>query len=208
MNVILDYDVGNLDSVQRGFERAGIPTIISKDKKIISKATSLILPGVGAFGDAMEALKKSGLIPLILEHVNQKKFLFGICLGMQLLYERGYEYGTHDGLGILKGDVVYLDIALKVPHMGWNSLSFVKNDPLLKFIKEEDQVYFVHSYYVVSDGDEYLATTEYGVRIPAIVRKGNVIATQFHPEKSGIVGANILKAYEEVIRWLSILQSI
>jgi glutamine amidotransferase len=200
MNVILDYDVGNLDSVQRGFERAGIPTIISKDKKIISKATSLILPGVGAFGDAMEALKKSGLIPLILEHVNQKKFLFGICLGMQLLYERGYEYGTHDGLGILKGDVVYLDIALKVPHMGWNSLSFVKNDPLLKFIKEEDQVYFVHSYYVVSDGDEYLATTEYGVRIPAIVRKGNVIATQFHPEKSGIVGANILKAYEEVIR--------
>lgn len=200
MNVILDYDVGNLDSVQRGFERAGIPTIISKDKKVIRKATSLILPGVGAFGDAMEALKKSGLIPLILDHVNQRKFLFGICLGMQLLYERGYEYGTHDGLGILKGDVIYLDIDLKVPHMGWNTLSIIKNDPLLKYIQEEDQVYFVHSYYVKSSGDEYLSTTEYGVTIPAIVRKGNVIATQFHPEKSGIVGANLLKAYEEVIR--------
>lgn len=200
MNVILDYDVGNLDSVQRGFERAGIPTVISKDSSVIEQATSLILPGVGAFGDAMQALKKSGLIPLIQRHVNQGKFLFGICLGMQLLYERGFEYGVHEGLGIFKGDVIYLDIDLKVPHMGWNSLSIIKEDPLVKYIQTGDQVYFVHSYYVTSSGDEYVATTEYGVTIPAIVRKGNVIAMQFHPEKSGMVGADLLKAYAEVIR--------
>ncbi len=200
MNVILDYDVGNLDSVQRGFERAGLKTIISKDPSIIREATSIILPGVGAFGDAMNALNKSGLIPLILDHVNQGKFLFGICLGMQLLYEKGYEYGVHEGLGILKGDVVYLDIDLKVPHMGWNSLDIKRNDPLVKYIDEGDQVYFVHSYYVKSSGEEWLATTEYGVTIPAIVRQGHVIATQFHPEKSGMVGANLLKAYLEVIK--------
>ncbi len=200
MNVILDYDVGNLDSVQRGFERAGLETIISKDPSIIRQATSLILPGVGAFGDAMNALNKSGLIPLILEHVNQGKFLFGICLGMQLLYEKGYEYGVHEGLGILKGDVVYLDVDLKVPHMGWNSLNIKKDDPLVKYIDEGDQVYFVHSYYVKSSGEEWVATTEYGVTIPAIVRKGQVMATQFHPEKSGSVGASLLKAYLEVIK--------
>lgn len=199
MNVILDYDVGNLDSVQRGFERANIPTIISKDQTIIESATSLILPGVGAFGDAMDALKNSGLIPLIKNHVKQGKYLFGICLGMQLLYEKGYEYGIHDGLGILKGDVVYLDIPLKVPHMGWNALNIDKNDGLTRYIQQGDQVYFVHSYYVKSKGDEVVASTEYGVKIPAIVRQGNVIATQFHPEKSGIIGANILRAYQEVI---------
>ncbi len=199
MNVILDYDVGNLDSVQRGFERAGIKTIISKDPLVIRQATSLILPGVGAFGDAMNALKKSGLIPLIIDHVNQKKFLFGICLGMQLLYEKGYEYGVHEGLGILKGQVVYLDVDLKVPHMGWNALNMKKQDPLIQYIDEGDQVYFVHSYYVQSSGEEWVATTEYGVTIPAIVRKNNVVATQFHPEKSGIVGANLLKGYQEVI---------
>jgi imidazole glycerol-phosphate synthase subunit HisH len=200
MNVILDYDVGNLASVQRGFEKVGIKTLISKDPEIIQNATSLVLPGVGAFKDAMEALKNSGLIPYILEHVQKKKYLFGICLGMQLLYEKGYENGVHDGLGILKGSVKFLDIGLKVPQMGWNTLKFVKkNDPILKYIKEDDYVYFVHSYYVDSSNSELIAFTEYEKIIPGIVRDQYVYATQFHPEKSGSVGSNILKAYGELI---------
>lgn len=200
MNVILDYDSGNLDSVLRGFQDAGIKTIISKDKDVIKEATSLVLPGVGAFGDAMEALKKSGLIPFILDHVKQGKYLFGICLGMQLLYEKGYEHGVYDGLGLLKGSIKYLDISEKVPHMGWNTLSFFKpNDPILKYIKEEDYVYFVHSYYVTSKLEELVSYTTYEKLIPAIVRDNNIYATQFHPEKSGEVGANILKAYKEIL---------
>jgi glutamine amidotransferase len=199
MNVILDYDSGNLDSVLRGFTQAGIPTIISKDPEVIKKATSLVLPGVGAFGDAMDALKRSGLIPYILDHVKQNKSLFGICLGMQLLYEWGYEYGQHQGLGLLKGEVDKLDISLKVPHMGWNSLKIMKEDPLLKGLSEGDSGYFVHSYYVKSPMDDVLAGTTYGVFIPAVVRNKNIIATQFHPEKSGTIGQRILNNYREVI---------
>jgi glutamine amidotransferase len=199
MNVILDYDSGNLESVLKAFNQAGIKTIISKDKDIIEQATSLVLPGVGAFRDAMDALKTSGLIPLIKKHVNQKKYLFGICLGMQLLYEFGYEYGRHEGLGFLKGDVKYLDIDLKVPHMGWNELYFKKKDPILKHIKEKDYVYFVHSYYVSANSNEVLSFTTYEEEISAIIKKDNIYATQFHPEKSGLVGANILKAYKEIL---------
>lgn len=199
MNVILDYDSGNLESVLKAFNEAGIKTIISKDKDIIEQATSLVLPGVGAFRDAMDALKTSGLIPLIKKHVNQKKYLFGICLGMQLLYEFGYEYGKYEGLGLIKGDVRYLDISLKVPHMGWNELYFKKKDPILKYIKEKDYVYFVHSYYVSANSNEVLSFTTYEEEISAIIRKDNIYATQFHPEKSGLVGANILKAYKEIL---------
>jgi len=200
MNVILDYDVGNLDSVLRGFEKAGIPSLISKDPHVIQQATSLVLPGVGAFKDAMEALHQSGLIPFILEHVKQNKYLFGICLGMQLLYEKSYENGEYEGLGILKGSVRHLDISLKVPQMGWNTLSLMKNnDPIVKYIKENDYVYFVHSYYVESSNEELIASTEYEKLVPAIVGYQKVYATQFHPEKSGMVGSNILKAYGELI---------
>lgn len=200
MNVILDYDSGNLDSVLRGFQDAGIETIISKDADMIKKATSLVLPGVGAFGDAMEALKRSGLIPLIEQHVKEGKYLFGICLGMQLLYEKGYEHGVYEGLGLIKGDVKYLDISEKVPHMGWNDLSFFRpSDPILKYIQENDYVYFVHSYAVESTYEELLSYTTYEKLIPAIVRKNTIYATQFHPEKSGKVGANILKAYKEIL---------
>jgi imidazole glycerol-phosphate synthase subunit HisH len=201
MNIIIDYGVGNLDSVQNGFKFVGIDTLISSDPALISKATSLILPGVGAFGDAMDALKKSGLIPNILEHVSKGKYLFGICLGMQLLYESSDEYGLHQGLGLLKGTCTYLDISLKVPHMGWNSLTFDQpNNPLLKYINEEDYVYFVHSYYVLSSGQEIVASTQYETNIPAIVMQKNIVATQFHPEKSGTVGLLILKAYGELIQ--------
>jgi imidazole glycerol-phosphate synthase subunit HisH len=200
MHVILDYDVGNLDSVQRGFERVGIQAIISKDPNIIKQATSLILPGVGAFEDAMKALKSSNLIPLIMDHVNQNKYLFGICLGMQLLYEKSHENGEFEGLGLLKGTIEYLNIDEKVPHMGWNELTLQQpNDPLLKYINTGDFVYFVHSYYAVGLEENILAYTNYGVKIPAIVRKNRIIATQFHPEKSGQVGLHILKAYKEMI---------
>lgn len=201
MNVILDYDVGNLDSVIRGFERAGIQTIVSKDPLIIKQATSLILPGVGAFEDAMKALVNSNLIPLIKEHVKNKKFLFGICLGMQLLYEKSYENGEFEGLGLLKGEVKYLDISLKVPHMGWNNLIIKKkDDPIIKNTLENDYVYFVHSYYAKGPDEDVIAYTNYGVEVPAIVRSGSIYATQFHPEKSGKVGLNILKAYGELIK--------
>jgi imidazole glycerol-phosphate synthase subunit HisH len=201
MNVILDYDVGNLQSVKQGFDRAGIDTVISKDPELIKKAYSLILPGVGAFKDAMEALKESGLIPLILDHVKSKKYLFGICLGMQLLYERSYENGDFEGLALLKGTIDYLNVDLKVPHMGWNDLSFYKeNHPLLKYIQKGDYVYFVHSYYVNGDYKDLVAYTNYGLKVPAIVQKDNIIATQFHPEKSGQVGLNILRAYKEILK--------
>jgi imidazole glycerol-phosphate synthase subunit HisH len=200
MNVILDYDAGNLNSVQQGFEKAGIQTIISKDIEVIKQATSLVLPGVGAFGDAMDALKKSGLIPAIYAHVAAGKYLFGICLGMQLLYDTGYEHGTHQGLGLIQGDVRFLDVSLKIPQMGWNTLKlFSPKDPILTYLKEDDYVYFVHSYYVSSHLDELIAYTTYEKLIPAIVRKGNIYATQFHPEKSGEVGHNILRAYKEII---------
>lgn len=201
MNVILDYDVGNLDSVIRGFERAGIETIVSKDPKVIEKATSLILPGVGAFEDAMKALKASQLIPLIKQHVAHNKYLFGICLGMQLLYEKSYENGEFEGLGLLKGQIEMLDIPLKVPHMGWNNLIFNKpNDLILSHIEQDDYVYFVHSYYVNGRQSDVVAYTRYGVDIPAIVHDKNIYATQFHPEKSGRVGQNILKAYGALIK--------
>jgi imidazole glycerol-phosphate synthase subunit HisH len=201
MNVILDYDVGNLQSVKQGFEKAGIDTIISKDPEVIKNAKSLILPGVGAFKDAMEALKNSGLIPFIIEHVKKEKYLFGICLGMQLLYEKSYENGEHEGLSLLKGTIDYLDINLKVPHMGWNDLLFEKkNHPLLKYIHEGDYVYFVHSYYINGDDQDLIAYANYGLKVPAIVQKGTIIATQFHPEKSGQVGLNILKAYKEILK--------
>lgn len=200
MNVIIDYGVGNLNSVQLGFKKAGIDTIISSDFNTIQQAKTLILPGVGAFEDAMNALRKSGLIPYIKEHVKHNKYLFGICLGMQLLYETGYENGIHQGLGFLKGSIKFLDIKEKVPHMGWNNLYFQKKESsILKYIKEKDYVYFVHSYYVESKEDEVVAYTMYGKKIPAIVMKDKIIATQFHPEKSGKVGLSILKAYGELI---------
>ncbi len=201
MNVILDYDVGNLDSIENAFKQLGISFITSKDPNIIKECHSLILPGVGAFEKSMKALEETKLIPVIKEHISKGKYLLGICIGMQLLYEKSDENGEFEGLGIFKGTVNYLDVKLKIPHMGWNQLKFKKrNHPILKYIKEDDYVYFVHSYYVQSNHDELLAYTNYEKIIPAIVSQGNVYATQFHPEKSGTVGLNILKAYGEMIK--------
>lgn len=201
MNIIVDYGLGNIDSVSRGFKKAGIETKISNNLNEIKEANSLILPGVGAFRDSINALNKLDLVPIIKEHVSKGKFLIGICLGMQLFYEKSYEYGEYEGLGLIEGSIDKLDISLKVPHMGWNNLKFnKKNDDILKYIKEDDYVYFVHSYYANSSNEELVAFSEYEKKIPAIVRKDNVYGIQFHPEKSGEVGLNILKAYGEMIK--------
>ena len=200
MNIIVDYGLGNIASVSRAFEKVGIQTKISGNIDEIKNADSLILPGVGAFRDAINLLNNMNLAPVIKEHVEKGKFLIGICLGMQLLYEKSYENGEYEGLGLIEGSVKKLDIGLKVPHMGWNKLKFNKDDEILKYIKEDDYVYFVHSYYINSSNKELLAYTNYEEIVPAIVRKGNVYGIQFHPEKSSEVGLNILKAYGEMIK--------
>ena len=181
MNIIVDYGLGNLGSVIRGFNKAGIDTKLSRDLNEIKNADSLILPGVGAFGDAMNKLNQLELVEPIVEFSKSGKYMIGICLGMQIMYEQGTEYGTHKGLGLIEGSVDFLDIDLKVPHMGWND------------------VYYVHSYYANSSNKELVAYSEYGKKIPGLVRKDNVYGLQFHPEKSGQVGADILRAYKELI---------
>lgn len=203
MNIIVDYGLGNLGSVSRGFAIAGIDTKISRDLNEIKSADSLILPGVGAFRDAIKSLNDLELITPIKDFVKSGKYMIGICLGMQLLYEKSHEYGEYDGLGLIEGDVDFLDIDLKVPHMGWNNLKFEKSDDeILKYIKEDSYVYFVHSYYANSSNKELVAYAEYEKKIPAIVRKDNIYGLQFHPEKSGEVGENILKAYKElIVKW-------
>lgn len=199
-NIIVDYGLGNIGSVIRGFNRAGIETKMSRDLDEIKNADSLILPGVGAFGDAMKKLRELDLVEPIREYAKSGKFMIGICLGMQIMYEQGTEYGTHEGLGIIEGSVDFLDIDLKVPHMGWNNLKFEKSDdPILKYIKEDDYVYYVHSFYANSSNKEVVAYSEYEKKIPGLVRKDNVYGLQFHPEKSGQVGADILRAYKEMI---------
>lgn len=200
MNIIIDYGLGNLESVYRAFEKLGIETKISSDKNEIANASSIILPGVGAFRDAIKALNETNLIPIIKEHVKNGKFLMGICLGMQLLYEKSYENGAYEGIGIIKGNIEKLQVNLKIPHMGWNNLKFNKDDKILKYIKEDDYVYFVHSYYAKSSNEELIAYSEYGQNIPAIVRYKNTYGIQFHPEKSSNVGISILKAYGEMIK--------
>jgi len=199
MHVIIDYGMGNLASVQRAFEKLDVETKITNKIDDLKNAKSLILPGVGAFRDAIKALKEFELIDAIKEEVAKGKKLIGICLGMQLLYQRGFEYGDCEGLGLIKGNIEYMDIKLKVPHMGWNNLKFKKDDPILKYTKKDEYVYFVHSYYAVSDNSELVAYAEYEKDIPAIVRNENVYGIQFHPEKSGKAGFNILKAYKEII---------
>lgn len=199
MIAIIDYGVGNLFSLKSSFERVGAETLVTSDEEKIRLADKIILPGVGAFEDACKKLKKSGLDKLIKEEVSKGKPLMGICLGMQLLFERSFEYGCHEGLGLLKGDVVpmrgYIDEKLKIPHIGWNALHFTKENPLLKYCKDGDYVYFVHSYFAECKEDCVIATAEYDKPLTASVAKGNIFGCQFHPEKSGEVGLNILRAF-------------
>ncbi|TDT71462.1 glutamine amidotransferase [Hypnocyclicus thermotrophus] len=205
MIAIIDYSVGNLHSIKSALDFLGVENIITNNEEDIRKAKALILPGVGAFRDAINSLKATGLIPVIKEEVKKGKYLLGICLGMQLLYEKSYEFGEYEGLGFLKGDICsikedLINKDLKVPHMGWNNLIFKQKDNLItKYIKEEDYVYFVHSYYVKSDFSEVVGYTKYNINIPAIVNNKNIFGMQFHPEKSGTVGLNLLKAYANIV---------
>ena len=200
MIAIIDYGVGNLFSLASSLASLGFDAVVTGDPAVIRKADRLILPGVGAFGDAADKLRETGLDDLIRDEVKKGKELLGICLGMQLLFEKSSEYGAHRGLGLLKGEVVPLegmiDPKLKIPHIGWNALSYVKPDcRLFRSIREGDFVYFVHSFHAVGCGDSLAATAEYGIPVTAVVAKDNVFGCQFHPEKSGKVGLAILSAF-------------
>lgn len=200
MTVILDYGVGNLFSLRSSFAVIGEESVITSDGAVIERADRIILPGVGAFKDAMEKLKASGLVSSLRKAAAKGTPILGICLGMQLLFEKSYEYGEHEGLGFLKGVVKPIPAkGLKIPHMGWNALTFVGGKhPLFKYLSQGDYVYFVHSYAAVDCADSVIAQTEYGAPVTAAVAKGNVMGCQFHPEKSGDVGLKILKAFCEM----------
>ena len=197
---IIDYGVGNLFSLRSSFAAIGQEAFVSGDPAALRQADRLILPGVGAFGDAVAKLRDSGLDAFVREEVAAGKPLMGICLGMQMLFEKSMEYGEHNGLGLLKGQVVpmqdVLPTDLKIPHIGWNQLQFTQtNCPLFRYIKNGDFVYFVHSYYATNCDDSLAATTAYGTTLTAAVAKDNIFGCQFHPEKSGTVGLNILRAF-------------
>jgi len=205
MIAIIDYGVGNLFSLASSLASLGFDAVVTGDSAVIRKADRLILPGVGAFGDAADKLRETGLDDLIRDEVKKGKELLGICLGMQLLFEKSYEYGVHAGLGLLKGEVVPLegmiDPTLKIPHIGWNALKYVKPEcRLFRSIREGDFVYFVHSFHAVGCEDSLSATSEYGIPVTAVVAKDNVFGCQFHPEKSGKVGLAILAAFAEGVR--------
>ncbi len=201
MIAIIDYGVGNLFSLCSSFKSLGADIIVTGDIKEIRKADKLILPGVGAFKDAADKLRSLGLDKVIKEEVAKGKAIMGICLGMQMLFEKSYEYGEHKGLGLLKGEVIGMNgtipASLKIPHIGWNALHFVKDSPLFKYIKNGDCVYFVHSFYADGCDESLIATAEYGKELTAAVNKNNIFGCQFHPEKSGEVGLKILKAFCE-----------
>ena len=202
MIAIIDYGVGNLFSLSSSFKAIGADTIVTGDAEIIRKADKLILPGVGAFCDAIKKLKETGLDKVIIDEVKKGKKLLGICLGMQMLFHKSFEYGEYDGLGLLKGEVVPMKDSipntLKIPHIGWNALNILKENSLFKYVKNGDFVYFVHSYYAENCDDSLIADTEYGKSLTAAVAKDNVFGCQFHPEKSGEVGLKILKAFCEM----------
>ena len=197
---IIDYGVGNLFSLRSSFEAIGEEVVISGEEGVLRTADKLILPGVGAFEDAAKKLRQNGLDRFVREQAALGKPLLGICLGMQMLFERSYEYGVHEGLGLLKGEVVPMEgklpAELKIPHIGWNKLEFVNRQSLLlSGIREGDFVYFVHSFFASGCEDSLAAVTDYGMPITAMVEKGNIYGCQFHPEKSGNVGLSILRAF-------------
>lgn len=201
MIAIIDYGVGNLFSLCSSLARIGADVQVTADPVVIAKADKLILPGVGAFADAAQKLRDSGLDQVIKEQAARGKEIMGICLGMQLLFEKSYEFGEHKGLGLLKGSVIPMEgtipAELKIPHIGWNALHFCKESKLLRYIKDGDCVYFVHSYFATDCEERVIATAEYGRELTAAVQRGNVMGCQFHPEKSGEVGLNILRAFCE-----------
>ena len=202
MIAIVDYGVGNLFSLSSSFAAINAETVVTGDAEVIRKADKIILPGVGAFGDAAEKLRQTGLDKVLIEQAQKGKPIMGICLGMQLLLEKSFEYGEHQGLGLIPGeirpisDVIPKD--LKIPHIGWNALHFSKEKhPIFKYLNEGDFVYFVHSFYGANCDESVIATAEYGAELTAAVAYKNVCGCQFHPEKSGEVGLKILRAFCE-----------
>lgn len=202
MLAIIDYGVGNLFSLRSSFAAIGVEAVVTGEAETIRAADKLLLPGVGAFGDAADKLRETGLDKVVIAEAKAGKPLLGICLGMQLLFEKGYEYGEHDGLGLVPGEVrpiaEVIPPELKIPHIGWNALHFTKKkSPIFKYLNENDCVYFVHSFYGANCAQSVTATAEYGAELTAAVQCGNVFGCQFHPEKSGKVGLKILRAFCE-----------
>lgn len=202
MVAIVDYGVGNLFSLVSSFKAIGVSAIVTGDEKEIRTADKIVLPGVGAFGDAAQKLRGTGLDKVLTEEAHKGKELLGICLGMQLLFDKSYEYGEYDGLGLIKGNIKPISDVIpknfKIPHIGWNSLSFTKNKSrIFKHLNEGEFVYFVHSFYGTDCDESVIATTDYGAELTAAVGRENVFGCQFHPEKSGEVGLKILRAFCE-----------
>lgn len=203
MTAIVDYGVGNLFSLRSSLRALGLEAEVTAGAETLRAAERIILPGVGAFGDARAKLDATGLVPVLLKEAERKPLL-GICLGMQLLFDRSFEYGEHPGLGLIPGEVAELredleDKALKAPHMGWNSLEIVKDDPLFKYFRNGEYVYYVHSFYARNCEESTLGTSQYGnVAVTGVVRRGKVWGTQFHPEKSGDAGLRLLRAFAEL----------
>lgn len=201
MLAIVDYGVGNLFSLISSLSAIGVQSVVTADPEVLKNADQILLPGVGAFGDAAQKLRSTGLDQVVIDLAKSGKPLMGICLGMQLLFEKGFEFGEYDGLGLIPGHVRplkgFIPEGYKIPHIGWNSLQFTKENPLFSTIKDGDFVYFVHSFCAVDCEDSVIATTEYGENVTAAVAYGNVFGCQFHPEKSGDVGLKILKAFAE-----------
>ncbi|QCX34563.1 imidazole glycerol phosphate synthase subunit HisH [Caloramator sp. E03] len=201
MIAIIDYGAGNLKNVYRAVINMGFDAKVTSKAEDINNSKAMILPGVGAFGDAIYNLEKADLIDCIKENISKGKYILGICLGFQLFYDVSYEGGCYKGLGLLKGEVVRFSGKLKVPHIGWNSLVFNKEDEIVKGIRNNDYAYFVHSYYVKPDNfEDVILYCDYEVKVPAIVRNNNIIGMQFHPEKSGKVGGKLLKNFGELIK--------
>jgi imidazole glycerol-phosphate synthase subunit HisH len=198
---IVDYGMGNLKSVRKALSYLDIESVITSEAKGIAESTGIIVPGVGAFPDAMQTMKSKGLDRVIIEEASKGKPILGICLGMQLLFEESYEIEKCHGLGLLKGSIVKIDESVKVPHMGWNDLKLEKECELFKEADENSFVYFVHSYYAKPAEEGIVnAYASYGGKVPAIVSKDNIYGIQFHPEKSGEAGIRILKRFGEMVR--------
>lgn len=204
MIAIIDYGVGNIHSVMSALNKLKIENVLTADPEVIKNADGILLPGVGAFRDAIKSLEETGLIPLIKKCAADGKPLLGICLGMQLLYEKNFEDGEYEGLGLLKGEVrslkSYISKDLKIPHMGWNRLNIKQDTPLFKYLGENEFVYYVHSYFACGTDEDILASSEYDVEVPGVVGHKNIMGMQFHPEKSSSTGLKLLKAFGEMIK--------
>lgn len=195
MIAIIDYGMGNLRSVQKAFEFVGYEAVITDDIAVIRNADKIVLPGVGAFCDAIKTIREKGIDIEIYKAVEENKPFLGICLGMQLLFDKSYENGGHKGLGVLQGEIRRFSDNVKIPHVGWNSLDVIKRDPLFQGLDENPYVYFVHSYHLETTDSIVSATCYYGSEIPIAAQRGNIFVLQFHPEKSGDTGLSILKNF-------------